>query len=348
MSVSISPGESAPCDVRVETVRRTFNGKHAINDVTLTAPAGRITALLGASGSGKSTLLRLVAGLEPVDGGRVLIGGVVVSSPGAMLPAEHRRIGLVFQDYALFPHLTSAANVAFGLREGEKAVRLSQAHHWLARVGLAGRAEAYPHELSGGEQQRVALARALAPRPRAVLLDEPFSGLDPVLRAELRDTTLDAIAALGATAIFVTHDADEAMYVADRIAILKDGALVQDGSPRDVYAHPASPEAAAALGAVNRFDGAVMGGKIETPFGTIATTRGDGAARAIVRAEALRLAPGARARVIDRRPQGAFDTVRVAVGDLEWRALIPAREGPQAGEATDITIEESGAFVFAP
>ncbi len=338
---------STPCDIRVENVRRTFDAKHAVNDISLTAPAGKVTALLGASGSGKSTLLRLVAGLEPVDAGRVLIGGEVVSSPGAMAPAERRRIGFVFQDYALFPHLTAAANVAFGLRGGDKAARLSEARQWLARVGLAARAGAYPHELSGGEQQRVALARALAPHPRAVLLDEPFSGLDPVLRAELRDTTLAAIAALGATALFVTHDADEAMYVADRIAILKDGRLVQDGDPRDVYAHPASPEAAAALGPVNRFDGAVTSGALQTPFGAISTSRDDGPARGIVRAEAVRLQPGARARVIDRRPQGALDTVRIVVGDLEWRALVPAREGPQAGEATDVAIEASGAFVFA-
>ncbi len=339
---------SDPCDVRVENVRRTFDAMHAVNDITLTAPAGRVTALLGASGSGKSTLLRLVAGLEPVDAGRVLIGGEIVSAPGAMTPPEHRRIGLVFQDYALFPHLTAAANVAFGLRDGDKASRLSEARQWLARVGLETRADAYPHELSGGEQQRVALARALAPRPRAVLLDEPFSGLDPVLRAELRDATLAAIAAIGATAIFVTHDADEAMYVADRIAILKDGRLVQDGAPRDVYNAPASPEAAAALGPVNRFDGLVSDGALHTPFGAIATTRPDGPARGIVRAEALRLTPGARARVIDRRPQGALDTVRIAVGDLEWRALVPTRNGPQAGDASDVMIEANGAFVFAP
>ena len=336
------------CEVRLENVRRAFDGVAAVDDVTLVAPAGRVTALLGASGSGKSTLLRMVAGLEPVDAGRVFIGGDVASTLGATLPAEHRRVGLVFQDYALFPHMTAAANVAFGLRDGDRISRLADARQWLARVGLEARADAYPHELSGGEQQRVALARALAPRPRAVLLDEPFSGLDPVLRAELRDRTLDAVAAIGATTIFVTHDADEAMYVADRIAILKDGRLVQDGAPREVYANPASPEAAAALGPVNRYDGVVKSRAMPTPFGAIATTRADGAARGVVRAEALRLAPGAQARVIDRRPQGALDIVRIAVGDLEWRALVPAREGPGPGETTDVSIVDDGAFAFAP
>ena len=338
---------SAACEVRLENVRRVFGETRAVDDVTLIAPAGKVTALLGASGSGKSTLLRMVAGLEPVDAGRVLIGGDVVSTPGAMLPAEQRRVGLVFQDFALFPHMTAGANVAFGLREDDKAARLTEAKSWLARVGLGTRADAYPHELSGGEQQRVALARALAPRPRAVLLDEPFSGLDPMLRATLRDATLAAIAAIGATALFVTHDADEAMYVADRIAILKNGKLVQDGEPRAVYAHPVSPEAAAALGPVNQFDGVVRGGVLTTPFGGVRATLADGPARGVVRAEALRLTPGAAARVVDRRPQGAFDIVRVAIGDVEWRALAPAGDGPQAGETTDVLIAENGAFVFS-
>ncbi|MDX2233122.1 MAG: ABC transporter ATP-binding protein [Hyphomonadaceae bacterium] len=334
------------CEVRLEGVRRLFSDEAAVDDVTLTAPAGAVTALLGASGSGKSTLLRMIAGLEPVDGGRVVLGGAVVSAPGVTVAAEHRRVGLVFQDYALFPHLTAGANVAFGLSGADKAARRAEAGAWLDRVGLAHRADAFPHELSGGEQQRVALARALAPRPRAILLDEPVSGLDPGLRADLRDRTRAAIAELGATAVFVTHDADEALYIADQIAILRAGRLVQAGPPRAVYDHPASPEAAAALGPVNRFDGVAIGGVLSTPFGPLRAERPDGPATAIVRAEAVTLHAGDGARVLDRRPQGAFDVARIAAGNVEWRALIAARAGPQAGEACAVKLTAEGAFVF--
>ncbi len=336
------------CEVRLDDVRRMFGAATAVDGVSLVAPAGRVTVLLGASGSGKSTLLRMIAGLEPVDGGRVLLGGEVVSAPGAAMPTEQRRVGLVFQDYALFPHLTAEANVSFGLVQPDKIARRAEARRWLERVGLGARAGAYPHELSGGEQQRVALARALAPQPRAVLLDEPFSGLDPGLRADLRDVTLAAIAEIGATAIFVTHDADEALTIADQIVILRAGAVVQAGPPRTVYDHPASPEAAAALGPVNRFAGVAAGGAVETPFGAVATSRADGAALVVVRAEAVRLGAGDTVRVLDRRPQGALDLVRIAAGDHEWRVLTAPRTGPQAGDLCGCDIAPWGAFVFDP
>lgn len=337
----------APCDVRLESVRRVFGARAAVDDVTLTAPAGKITALLGASGSGKSTLLRLIAGLESVDGGRVLFGDAELSAPGKLTPPERRQVGFVFQDFALFPHMTTGANVAFGLNALERDVRVGTARDWLGRVGLGHRLEAYPHELSGGEQQRVALARALAPGPRAVLLDEPFSGLDPALRAELRDRTLDAIAAIGATTLFVTHDADEALYVADRIAILRDGKLVQADEPRALYARPNSPAAAAALGPVNTLDGVVRGGALETPFGVIATTLPDGAAVAVVRAEALRFgATGAAVRVAARRPQGAFDLVLLEAGGVLWRGAAAAGVGPDTGESAFAAIDPAGAYVF--
>jgi len=337
----------APCEVRIENVRRVFAGRAAVDDITLAAPAGEVTALLGASGSGKSTLLRMIAGLEPVDGGRIVLGDTVVSTTGKLVPAEARRIGFVFQDFALFPHMTAAQNVAFGMGEKERSARVTGATAWLDRVGLAHRAEAYPHELSGGEQQRVALARALAPRPRAVLLDEPFSGLDPTLRTELRDRTLDAIASIGATALFVTHDADEALYVADQIAILREGRLVQAGAPRTLYDQPASLEAAAALGAINRLEGAVRNGVLSTPFGDIACAAPDGAAVGVVRAEALRFAPtGAPVRVVARRPQGAFDLVMLAARDVIWRGHAAPGEGPDAGGAAHVKISPSAAFVF--
>jgi iron(III) transport system ATP-binding protein len=331
--------------VTIDAVVRAFGTRRALDAVTVSAPAGVMTVLLGASGSGKSTLLRAIAGLEPVDAGAIAFDGEVVSRPGFTLPAEKRRVGLVFQDYALFPHLTALQNVAFGLQALSPEARRSHAHRWLGRMGLASRGGAYPHELSGGEQQRVALARAMAPEPRVLLFDEPFSGLDPALRGELRDVVRASVRELGATGVFVTHDADEALYLADRIAILKDGVLVQSGEPRQVYAHPASPEAAVALGPCNIITGAAHGGALVTPFGAIAAP--DGAVRAVVRLEAVRIAAGAGATVLDRRPQGALDLVRVQSADVVWRALTAAGVGPQAGESCAVTIDPAGAFAFS-
>lgn len=332
--------------VSLTHVRRAYAGALVLDDVSLTAPEAKVLALLGPSGSGKSTILRLIAGLEPLDGGEIRFGDELVSSPTRTLPAELRRVGMVFQDYSLFPHLIAAANVAFGLPQLPRADREREALRWLDRVGLAHRAQAYPHELSGGEQQRVALARALAPSPRAILLDEPFSGLDPVLRAELRETTLAAITEARATAIFVTHDAEEALLVADRLAILRQGRLLQAGAPREVYDRPTSAHAAAALGPVNLFDGIVSGGALQTPFGAISTALPDGApAQAVVRAEALALIPGTTARVRDRRPHGAHDLVRIEAEGATWMALAPPRT--TLGEGVNVRIDPQAAFVFA-
>ena len=333
--------------VALSAVRRLYAGVAALDDVSLTAPAAKVLVLLGPSGSGKSTILRLVAGLEPVDAGEVRIGDEMVSSPGRTLPAEARRIGMVFQDYALFPHLTAAANVAFGLEKLTRADRDAQTLRWLDRVGLKHRAHAYPHELSGGEQQRVALARALAPKPRAVLLDEPFSGLDPVQRAELRDASLATLAETRTTTLFVTHDAGEALLVADRLAILKGGKLLQEGLPREAYDQPASIDAAAALGPINVYEGRAENGVIVTPFGAIASPslNPGAAARAAVRAEALALTPGARARVLEVRPHGAHDLVRIEASNVIWRALVPART--PLGETVDVAIHPVGAFAFS-
>lgn len=332
--------------VTLRNVRRAYNGAWALDDVSLTAPEGKVLALLGPSGSGKSTILRLIAGLEAPDAGDVLIGDEIVSTPSRVTPTEQRRVGMVFQDYSLFPHLTAGANVAFGLDKLARGERDARALRWLDRVGLKHRAGAYPHELSGGEQQRVALARALAPQPKAVLLDEPFSGLDPVQRAELRDATLATLAEARTTTLFVTHDAEDALQVADRLAILKAGKLLQAATPREAYDAPASLDAAAALGPINVFDGVSEGGGVRTPFGTVTSTLANGVkARAAVRAEALNLRPGSAARVIDVRPHGAHDLVRIEAGNVVWRALTPART--TLGERVDVELQPAGSFVFS-
>jgi iron(III) transport system ATP-binding protein len=329
-------------------VSRAYRGKAAVNAVSVTAEPGAILAVLGASGSGKSTLLRLIAGLEPVDAGQIDLNGTCVSRPGFTVPPERRRIGLVFQDYALFPHLKAGANVAFGL-SGEPALQRSRnAAAWLERVGLGHKFGAFPHELSGGEQQRVALARALAPQPEAVLLDEPFSGLDPVLRGALRDLTRQTAQNAQGAFIFVTHDAEEALYMGDRIAVMAAGRIVQTDTPARLYTQPNCLAAMAALGPVNQHSGIARNGLLETPFGAIAAgPLADGQnAIAAVRMEGLGLSPGGPFAQVDRRPQGAQDLVfvRGADGQTIWRGLVSV--GAPHAESWTVMPAANAAFVF--
>ena len=235
-----------------DSITRTFGTHTAVDDISLTLAPGEITALLGASGSGKTTLLRLLAGMERPDAGRVLSGSKELSSGQTFVPIERRKIGLVFQDFALFPHLSALENVMFGLRDLPKSNRVTQAEAWIDRLGLTARRSAYPHQLSGGEQQRTAIARALAPNPVAILLDEPFSGLDPSMRDQVRDAALEAVKSAEIPALLVTHDANEAMVHADRIAIIDAGRILQIGGPEQLYRQPVSFKAACALGPVHQ------------------------------------------------------------------------------------------------
>ena len=232
-----------------KTYRRA--GRPAAKHVSFSLEEGHLLALVGESGSGKTTLLRLIAGLEEPDAGRIELDGAVISAPGQVVPPERRGIGLVFQHHALFPHLTVEQNVAFGLRALPAAERAAAIQAMLEVVGLPGFAQRYPHELSGGERQRVALARALAPRPRLLLLDEPFSSLDARLRQAVRDETRAILKAQGITAVFVTHDTSDALSIADHIVVLKDGAVQQAGPPWEVYHAPATAGVAAFFGACN-------------------------------------------------------------------------------------------------
>jgi iron(III) transport system ATP-binding protein len=219
--------------LKVEGVSASFGPVSVLQDVSLQVSEGEVVCLLGASGSGKSTLLRIIAGIERPTRGRVRIGGVEVAGPGVFVEPEDRRVGMVFQDYALFPHLTVAENAVFGVRKSAHS-----AAEILERFGLSKYAYAYPHMLSGGEQQRLALARAMAPQPRILLMDEPFCSLDTRLREEVRRYTLDFLRASRTTTVIVTHDPEEALRVADRIALLEAGRLLQYATPHEIYTHP--------------------------------------------------------------------------------------------------------------
>lgn len=243
-----------PLEFRKVSRRYRSGSSPAVADVDLAVAPGEILALIGGSGSGKTTLLRLAAGLESPDGGEVRLDGVLVAGGGIAreLPPEQRQVGLVFQEGALFPHLTAAANVAYGLRGRQRAAVRERVEECLALVALPGYGDRYPHELSGGERQRIALARALAPAPRLLLLDEPFSHLDPALRWRLREEIRDILAGLGQTALLVTHDPEDVFAMAERVAILEQGALRQVGPVLSVYRNPVSRYCAESLGPANR------------------------------------------------------------------------------------------------
>ena len=258
--------DQTPVRLEVEGLTRRFGGRDVVRDVSLTVDAGEVTSLLGPSGCGKSTTLRMIAGIERQDAGRVLVDGQVVVDERTHIPPEERGIGLIFQDFALFPHLSVAGNVGFGLT-GPKAARRARVEDLLERVHLSRLIDAYPHELSGGEQQRVALARAVAPRPRVMLMDEPFSGLDNRLRDGIRDETLAILKEEGAAVVLVTHDPEEAMRMSDQVALMRDGQIIQTGAPYNVYNAPVDKAAAAFFSDINVIKGEVHGALTETPFG---------------------------------------------------------------------------------
>lgn len=235
-----------------------------MRDVSLTVNAGEVTCLLGPSGCGKSTTLRLIAGVETPDAGEIHVDGKMICNAERSTPPENRGVGLMFQDFALFPHLTVGKNVAFGLSGSDKQGRVTEL---LSMLGMDRYVDHYPHELSGGEQQRVALARALAPQPTVMLMDEPFSGLDDRLRDDIRDETLDVLKNVGAAVVLVTHEPSEAMRMADTIALMRDGEVVQQGAPYNIYNAPVDIGAAKFFSDLNVIRGTVNGALTDTPFG---------------------------------------------------------------------------------
>ena len=252
--------------LELRQVTRRLGGQAVVDDVSLEVAKGQVTCLLGPSGCGKSTTLRVIAGVDMQDTGEIWVDGALVCDTVFRVPPERRAIGLMFQDFALFPHLTVAENVAFGLR-GPKAERRARALELLDRVHLARYADDFPHALSGGEQQRVALARALAPKPRVMLMDEPFSGLDNRLRDGIRDETLEILKEEETAVLLVTHEPDEAMRMADQILLMRDGRIVQRGAPYNVYNAPTDRAAAAFFSDLNVIRAKVRGALTDTPFG---------------------------------------------------------------------------------
>ena len=248
-----------------------FHGdKQILDNASLLVPAGELSCLLGPSGCGKTTLLRLAAGLERLQTGKILIDDVVVADENLHVPTELRGIGLMFQDYALFPHLSILDNVTFGIRGVSSSETHRRAMEMLDQVSMTDHALKHPHMLSGGQQQRVALARALAPFPKLLLLDEPFSGLDTSMREQIREETLNVLKQSGVATVMVTHDPEEAMFMGDRIKILgTNGRMLQTGRPHDIYFHPQHRLVAKMFGLMNRFESAVVGGYVDIPLGRI-------------------------------------------------------------------------------
>ena len=258
--------DASPPRLEIRNLKRLYDGRVVVDDVSLAVQPGQVTCLLGPSGCGKSTTLRMIAGVEMQDSGEIWVDGALVCDTVYRVPPERRHIGLMFQDFALFPHLRVGENVAFGL-EGDKVAMATRVQELLTRVGMDRHTDAYPHELSGGEQQRVALARALAPRPRIMLMDEPFSGLDNRLRDGIRDETLDILREEDTAVLLVTHEPEEAMRMADEIALMRGGRIVQQGAPYNIYNAPVDRDAVAFFSDINTINGKVKGSLVQTPFG---------------------------------------------------------------------------------
>ncbi|HVK92258.1 MAG TPA: ABC transporter ATP-binding protein [Mycoplana sp.] len=326
-----------------EDIHHSYHGKQTIRGISMAAEPGEVLCLLGPSGSGKTTLLRIAAGIEAQGKGRVLLNDQEIAGPKVFLPPERRGVGLMFQDFALFPHMSVLDNVRFGLTALPKAEAVAEAHLALERVGLAHYAEKFPHALSGGEQQRVALARALAPRPAVLLMDEPFSGLDSRLKDSIRADTLAILRHSRATAIVVTHDAEEAMRMGDRIALLRDGKLVQVGTAEELYLRPADIFAAGFFSEINVFPGNVAAGRVETPLGNISAGRlSDGTkVRIAVRLSGVAVSPSdgnIPARVLSRRFLGVVELLELAVPGTDKPVRARIRAGQLPGGLREVTV----------
>lgn len=335
---------SAPPAIRARGIDKAFGAARAVDSADLVVNPGELVALLGPSGSGKTTLLRIIAGFETPDAGSIEIGGRTVVDGTTWVEPERRHIGMVFQDGALFPHLTVADNVGFG---GPRPGRVEEC---LELVGLAHRSRAFPHELSGGEQQRVALARALAPDPDVVLLDEPFASLDAGLRVALREQVAAILRDAGASALLVTHNQQEALSLADSVVVMRDGHVEQSGSPEDLYDRPATRWIAEFLGDAEIVAGVAADGQIDTELGVFPADRSlRGSVQLVLRPEWVHLGPdcesgsaagATKATVVDRSFFGHDQLVRVQLDSgLQVRSRLPGAARWHPGDVVAIHVE---------
>lgn len=316
-------GVSFAAALQFDEVSVELGGRKVLDRFDLVMSPGEIVCLLGESGSGKSTALRVAAGIQRIASGTVRINNQPVSAPGIHLPPDKRGIGLMFQDFALFPHLTLLGNVTFGLNRLGRAAALAQARQALRRVGLGDREADYPHMLSGGQQQRLALARAVAPRPGILMLDEPFSSLDARLRETVRGETLAVLRETHATTIIVTHDPEEAMLLGDRIALLRHGRIVQIDRAAEVYARPVDLSAARFFSPLGEIEGTVSDGRVDTPLGPIPAGNRRNGARVMIAirpAGALEMSvesPGVPGRLVAKRGAIGVDLCEVSIAGLD-------------------------------
>src|ERR1700681_3615775 len=337
----------AGVEVRLENLQRRYAGVTALDGLSLTMAPGELVALLGPSGCGKTTALRLVAGLEQADSGRGGVGGEDVTGQ----PTSKRDVGMVFQAYSLFPHMTAWQNVAFGLqmRKVDAGQRRRRAGEMLELVGLSGFADRFAHQLSGGQQQRVALARALAIEPTVLLLDEPLPALDAKVRSRLRDEIRRVQLEIGITTLFVTHDQEEALAIADRVGVMNSGHLEQLGPPTEIYSRPATPFVAEFVGLTNRLPGEVNNGTVEvrgTRLPLVQPDAAPGPAIALVRPEAVSLETDGAVSdgplvgtVIAVAFLGATSRVTVDLGDLTVIAQMPTSTAASTPAGTRVRLD---------
>ncbi|MEZ5825279.1 MAG: ABC transporter ATP-binding protein [Geminicoccaceae bacterium] len=347
-------GMDEEAGLEVAGLAHRYGDVRVVDNVSLSILPGEVHCLMGPSGCGKTTTLRLIAGLAAVQEGSIHLAGRMIACPGLSIPCEQRRIGLMFQDLALFPHLSVAATVAFGLKAMGRAERQRRVSDLLALVELERHAEKFPHQLSGGEQQRAALARALAPRPRLMLLDEPFSALDSSLRAEVREHILELLREAGVPTLLVTHDPDEAVSTGDRVHVMQDGALLQSAAPDELYKHPANEFVANFFGPTLKFTSRVKGGLVTTPLGMVAAPeRGDGEdVDVLFRTEAIHLradyrGDGLAGHIIGCRRMGPACNLSIRLDNGSTIALRKPSETPHAvGMRMGFDIDQRYAFVF--
>ena len=351
--------------LEIKSLTKVYDNTKVVDAVSLSVLPGQITCLLGPSGCGKSTTLRMIAGVEPQSSGEVWVDGEMISGRGFSEPPEKRYIGLIFQDFALFPHMTVWQNVAFGITKTSDDIK-EKANELLSKVGLTSKCDNFPHELSGGEQQRVALVRALAPRPRIMLMDEPFSGLDKRLRDDIRDETIDILKSEATAVLLVTHEPEEAMKMADEIALMRDGGIVQKGAPYNLYNAPVDREAVAFFSDANIIKSTVNGALANSQFGQFfAPGLNEGASvEIVIRPQHVRID-------FDRDGKGPLPTVSMGIparGCVErarflgnesliefkmdfdnsiFKVTIPSVFLPKLGQPLWLTIPRDRCFVFA-